>query len=67
MKAPEQPHFMTEIVINEMSQLPNDITIDKPVPRKTRLDEPPFFKETYAEGNGGDRKKTGEKPVEYEN
>jgi len=32
MQAPEQSHLMGEIVIDEVSKLPDNITIDEPVP-----------------------------------
>src|ERR1051326_2862981 len=65
MQTPEQSYFMTKIVIDEMSQFPNNIPVDKPIPRKACFDDPIFFKKSYAKSNGCNREKTREKPVEY--
>jgi hypothetical protein len=55
---------MTKIVIYKMSQLPDNVAIDKPITSKPSFDDPIFFKKAYAKSNGSDRKKTRKKPVE---
>lgn len=34
MQAPEQSHLVGEVVIDEVCKLPNDVTIDEPIPGK---------------------------------
>ena len=48
---------MAEIVIDEMGQLPNNITIDEPIPGKTCFDDPIFFEKSNTKGNCSNRKK----------
>jgi hypothetical protein len=48
---------MAEVVIKKMTEFPNDITVNKPVPGKTGFDYRVFFKKTDAEYDGGDGNK----------
>ena len=43
MKAPEQADLMTEIMIDEMRELPNDITVNEPVPGECCVDDRVLF------------------------
>jgi hypothetical protein len=45
---------MTKIMIYKMSQLPNNIAIDEPIPGELCFDDPIFFKKAYTKSNGSD-------------
>ena len=47
-----------------MSQLPNNIAIDEPVPGKTCFNDPIFFEKPDTKRNGRNGEKTRKKPVE---
>jgi hypothetical protein len=49
---------MTKIVIYKMSQLPDDVAIDEPIPGKPCFNDPIFFEKTYAKRNGRNGEKT---------
>jgi len=55
---------MTEIMIYKMSQLPNNVAIDEPIPGKTCFNNTIFFEKTYTKSNGCNGEKTRNKPVE---
>lgn len=63
MKTPEQSDLMTKIMIDEMSQFPDDIAIDEPVPGELGGQYGIFFKKADAKGYGGNGNKTGDEAV----
>ena len=65
VEAPEQPHFMTEIMINEVGEFPDDVAIDEPIPGEVSGQNGVFFKKADAKGDGCDGNETGDEPVSY--
>ena len=66
VKAPEQPYLMTKIVVNKVSEFPDDITIDEPVPGKAGGQYRILFKKADAKRYGCDGNKAGDEPVSHE-
>jgi len=63
MEAPEQTYLMTEIMIDEVGKLPDDVSINKPVPCEGRVEGRIFFQEADAKSNGCDGDEAGDEPV----
>ena len=51
MQAPEQPYLMPEIMINKVTQFPNDIAINKPIPGESGFEQGVLFKKTDTKNN----------------
>lgn len=66
VEAPEQAYFMSEIVIDEMSEFPDDVSIDEPVPGETGGEDGVFFEKADAKGDCCYGDEAGNEPVGYE-
>ena len=63
MQTPQQPDFMCQIMIYEMSQFPNHVAINEPVPGKGGLYDGYWFKESDTIGYRCDGNEPGNKAV----
>ena len=66
METPEQAHLMSEIVINEMGEFPDDVSIDEPVPGEAGGHDGVFFEKADAKGDCCYGDEAGNEPVGYE-
>ena len=65
MKAPEQADLMTEIMIDEMCELPNDITVNEPVPGESCVDDRVLFEQPDTEYDCGYRNEFTDEGIEH--
>src|SRR6476620_664935 len=66
MQTPEQTHLMTEIMINEMAEFPNDIGVYEPVPRKGCFYDCMLLKQGNTKNYNGYRNEFSDKCIEHE-
>lgn len=64
VQTPKKSYFMPEIVVNKMRKLPDDVAINKPIPRKSSLENGIRLKNCDTERNQADGNKTGDKAIE---
>ena len=67
VQAPEQAHFVRQVVIDEVPQLPDDVRVDEPVPGQGRLKRGVFLKQTDAEDNHAERDESADEAICYVN
>ena len=65
MQAPEQADLMTEIMIDEMCELPNDITVNEPVPGESCVDDRVLFEQPDTEYYRGYRNEFTDEGIEH--
>src|SRR5690349_21642187 len=65
MQAPEQAHLVAEVMINKMAELPNDVSIYKPVPRKRGFEKGIPFKNTNAKHHCGNGNEPAYKAIQH--
>jgi hypothetical protein len=53
MKTPKQSDLMSPIMVKEMTKLPDDISINKPVPGKFSMENSIGFQQSYDKNNHG--------------
>jgi hypothetical protein len=63
MKTPEQPYFVAPVMIEKMPELPNYVTIDKPIPGKTGLKGSQMLEKPNTQGNHSNGNKSAHKPI----
>jgi hypothetical protein len=64
MQAPQQTYFMGKVMIYKMSQFPDDIAIDEPIPGEACIYNRELFKESDAKSHCSYGNEAGDKPVE---
>ena len=67
MQAPEQSHLMGEIVIDEVCKLPDDVTIDEPVPGKGNRQQRVGRQQADTKRDDAKRNKLSNDAIEYVN
>jgi hypothetical protein len=65
MQAPEQADFMTEVMIDKMSKLPNDVTVNEPVPGESSVDDRVLFEQTDTEYDSSDRNEFAHEGIQH--
>jgi hypothetical protein len=63
MQTPEQPHFVAPVMIEKMPKLPNNVSIDKPIPGKTGLKRSHMLEKANTKGNHGNGNKSAHKSI----
>jgi hypothetical protein len=65
MQAPQQTDLMPEIVIQEMSEFPHDISVNKPVPGEACFDHRILLEKPDAESHGRNGNKSSDHRIQH--
>jgi hypothetical protein len=65
VQAPEKTDLMRKEMVSKMGELPDNITVNEPIPGKGSLENSVFGKQAYAQGDHSERDEPAYECIQY--